>query len=417
MGFRAAKPCKSRLCTAAGQQNYAQVLAGMGVNPVWREVQKVIAAEKCHLPDPDSFPALLLTMIALSGEIPIALTRRLSGSSSYADFAVKRLKGDGLIRTYYRNGLRGLRLTAQAKKLLAAKQPDRFLPLFTGSTMTSTPKYTIVHRLRLHRMAETLVTMLNAGVSVYPWKKPEVFSPANLAAEPDIERPTYYSARELKNLGLMTNRIRGSRCAGILLANGDIFVAYSTGTSEMQWEYKAEMRLRSLLQIELCQQRLPAQFMNARQHGVLFAADMTLLPAMAGVESDKRQSYFLTGESFKHFHYLTCDHHGDVVLRLLCDPDKRAVLDGILSEDLDPARPDFIVENDAMENGSPALFAYTCDVPRIKSFDGGLALHGLTGTLYCFDFQEDALRQMCAADIEFRCIGFDEYERGYFHPT
>ena len=354
--------------------------------------------------------ALILTLIALSGEFPMAQIRRLPSTDAYHEKILKRLKSENLIRTYYRNGPRGLRLTSQAKRLLAADQPDKFMPLFTGSTMTSTPKYTIVHRLRLHRMAEVLVAMFNAGVSVYPWEKPIVFSPTPLPAEPHIERPTYYSSRELKNLGLMANKIRGSRCAGILLADGDVFVAYSTGASEMEWEYKAEVRLQSLLQTELCYRLLPTQFMDARQHAILFAADMSLLPSMVGVDSDNRQSYVLSGETFNDFYYLTNDRHGDVILRLLCDPDRRAALDGILSEDLAPALPNFIVENDAMEDGSPALFAYTCDLPRIKRFDGGLMLHGMTGTLYCFDFQEDALRQMCEADIEFRCIDFDAYE-------
>lgn len=361
--------------------------------------------------------ALILTLTALSGEFPMAQIKRLPSTDAYQEKILKRLKSENLVRTYYRNGLRGLRLTAQAKKLLAADQPDRFTPLFTGNTMTNAPKYTIVHRLRLHRMAEVLVAMFNAGVSVLPWEKPVVFTPTPLTAEPNIKQPTYYSSRELKNLGLMANKIRGSRCAGILLANQDVFVAYSTGSSEMQWEYKAEIRLQSLLQIELCHCRLPTQFMGAQQHAILFAADMSLLPSIAGVGSNNRQSYFLSGGSFRHFYYLTNDHHGDVILQLLCDPDKRAALDGILSEDLAPAHPGFIVENDAMEDGSPALFAYTCDLPRIKRFDSGLMLHGMTGTLYCFDFQEDAIRQMCGADIDFRCIEFDEYERRYFHPA
>lgn len=371
--------------------------------------------EKVHRAN--KLAALILTLTALSGEFPVAQIKRLPSTDAYQEKILKRLKSENLVRTYYRNGLRGLRLTAQAKKLLAADQPDRFTPLFTGNTMTNAPKYTIVHRLRLHRMAEVLVAMFNAGVSVLPWEKPVVFTPTPLTAEPNIKQPTYYSSRELKNLGLMANKIRGSRCAGILLANQDVFVAYSTGSSEMQWEYKAEIRLQSLLQIELCHCRLPTQFMGAQQHAILFAADMSLLPSIAGVGSNNRQSYFLSGGSFRHFYYLTNDHHGDVILQLLCDPDKRAALDGILSEDLAPAHPGFIVENDAMEDGSPALFAYTCDLPRIKRFDSGLMLHGMTGTLYCFDFQEDAIRQMCGANIDFRCIEFDEYERRYFHPA
>ena len=129
-----------------------------------------MSEEKLRMLRPGSFPAYLLMLVALSGEFPTTLTHRLSASKSYADFAVKGLKHDNLLRTYYHNGLRGLRLTAHAKKLLSAEYPDRFASLFTGDTATSTPKYTLVHRLRLHRMAEVLVTMLNAGVTALPWE-------------------------------------------------------------------------------------------------------------------------------------------------------------------------------------------------------------------------------------------------------
>ena len=219
----------------------------MGVNPVSREVHIVIVSEKRQLSNPDNFSSLLLTLVALSGEFPASQSRRFSASETYPDFAVKRLKHDKLLRTYYNNGLRGLRLTAKAKKLLTADQPDQFTPLFVGDTMTSTPKYTIVHRLRLHRMAEVLVSMFNAGVTVFPWEKPIVFTPTLLDHAPYIDRPVYFSSCEVKNIGLMANKIRNSRSTGVLLTNDSIFAVYNTGASEMKWEHRAEIRGQELL--------------------------------------------------------------------------------------------------------------------------------------------------------------------------
>ncbi len=86
-----------------------------------------------------------------------------------------------------------------------------------------------------------------------------------------------------------------------------------------------------------------------------------------------------------------------MIPRLLCDAEQRAVLDDILSQDLSPCYPDWIVENNAMDGESPVLFAYTCDMPRIKRFDAALKLHGKTGALFCFDFQEDVMRQVCGS--------------------
>jgi len=387
----------------------------LGVNQTLRGCKKVTVTEKCQLPDPDSFSALLLTMIAMSGEFPMALGRRFS-SPTYADFVVKRLKHNGLIRTYYRNGLRGLRLTAQAKKLLAASNPARFTPLFIGNTMTNAPKYTLVHRLRLHRMAEVLVAMFNAGMSVFPWEKPVVFNFTPLAEPPYIEQPAYYSSYELKrSIGEMANKIRGSRASGVLLTERDIFVVYNTGSSEMKWAYKAEVRLKALLQMELCQKRGPAQYADVKQSAILFGADMGRLLPMIGVDSDNNQNYFLSGQGFIHFYYLTCDHHGEVILQLLCDPDEKNRLDDLLAHGLSDPRPGWRVDNDAMDGDSPVLFGYTCDMPRIKRFDARLSQHELPGTLICFDFQEKALRRLCGPNVSFQCIDFDNYERSVFH--
>ncbi len=95
-------------------------------------------------------------------------------------------------------------------------------------------------------------------------------------------------------------------------------------------------------------------------------------------------------------------------MQLLCDAEQQAVLDAILSQDLSPCRSDWVVENDAMDGNSPVLFAYTCDMPRIKRFDTALELHGKTGTLFCFDFQEDALQQVCGQRVKIESLDFEK---------
>ncbi len=370
--------------------------------------------EKRQAPDSDSFSALLLMLVALSGEFPIEQVRRLSGSVSYADFVVKRLKRERLIRTYYRDGLRGLRLTAAAKKQLAADWPDRFSPLFTGDTMTNAPKYSILHRLRLHRMAEVLVSMLNVGVSAFPWQKPVIFTSTPLYETPSIEWPTYFSSREVKGLGAAATKIRNSRAVGVLLTDGCIFSVYNTGPALMKWEYRAEMRLKAMLQIELCQSRLPGQFGGAELSAILFGSHMDQAPALLDADTQSRD-HFIQDGSYSHFYFLTCDHRGDVILYLLLHPDEKDALDGILSQGLDPPRLNWWVENDAMDGDSPVLFGYTCDMPRIKKFDYILHVQDRAGTLYCFDFQEDAMRQVCGPNVEIRRIDFEAYEGSVFH--
>lgn len=370
--------------------------------------------DEWELPGLDTFPGLILALTALSGELPAALTSRLMAAETYKEYAVKQLKRNGLLRTFYRNGVRGLRLTTAAKRLLLERWPDQFSPYLSGNTETNQLKSEVARRLRLHRMAEVLVTMLNADVSVLPWEKPALFSSTPPVNSTTIERPTYYSSREVKDLGRQAVKIRGSRSTGVLLAGGEIFIIYNTGPGQMKWEYKAEMRLKALLEMEICQTRLPAQFLRAQQAAIVFAADMSQMAPLMGVGGDKRHNYFVLDGNFEHFHYLPNDHHGEVILQLLCDPDEKAVLDGILCSGFGPPRPGWLTEHDAMDGETAVLLAYTCDLPRIRRFNAALEQMGRTGTLFCFDFQADAMRQVCTLGVNIQCIDFDAYERSVF---
>lgn len=367
-----------------------------------------------ELPGLDTLPGLILTLTALSGELPASLISRLSASDTYKEYAVKQLKRDNLLRTFYRNGVRGLRLTPTSKKLLTANWPDQFLPYLSGTTETNMLKSEVPRRLRLHRMAEVLVTMRNADVSVLPWEKPDVFTPMPPDDTLNIDRPAYYSSREVKELGEQAIKVRNSRSTGVLLTDSDIFIVYNTGPGQMKWEYKAEMRFKALLEMELCQSRLKSQFMHTTQAAIVFAADMNQMAPLMGVGGDKRHNYFVLDGGFEHFYCLPCDHHGEVTLQLLCCPEEKTVLDDILGEGYGPARTGWLTENDAMDGETPVLFGCTFDAPRIKRFCTGLEKLGLTGVLYCFDFQEDAMRQLCGSGVDIRCIDFDAYERSVF---
>lgn len=358
-----------------------------------------------QMPPDDTLAGLLLTLTALSGEFPTAQVSRLSSTGAYREKVLKSLKGEKLLRTYYRDGLRALRLTTSAKKLLLDSWPDRFLPYLSGSTETNLLKSEVPRRLRLHRMAEVLVTMHNANVVVLPWEKPALFSPTPLSAAAYIERPTYYSSKEIKELGAQAVKIRGSRSTGILLTDDVIFTVYNTGPFTMRWEYKAEMRLKALLQTEVCRRRLPGQYQNAQLSALVLGQNMERMPPLM-VGGGGQQSYFVLDGNFEHFHYLTSDHHGELVLQLLCDNEQRAVLNDILAQDLSPCRPRWVVENDAMDGEEPVLYAYTCDMPRIKRFDTALELHEKVGTLICFDFQEAAICQVCGKRVKIQSLDF-----------
>ena len=126
-------------------------------------------------------------------------------------------------------------------------------------------------------MAEVLVTMLGAGVVSFPWEKP------NLALNEmlELDRPTYYSAVEVKGIGLQGNKIRGSRATGLLLTDDAVTTVYNIGsTEEVRWDYRAEMRLKAFAQIELMQNRLALPYQDEQLRAIVFAADMRQLAVL-----------------------------------------------------------------------------------------------------------------------------------------
>lgn len=394
----------------------AQVIDTLGEKSI-KEEDPMAGREK-PMPSPDSIAGFLLTLTAFSGEVPLSLVDRLPITDYYKRKMLIRLKEKKLIRTYYNNDLRGLRLTYRAKDMLSASQPDRYADLFSGDSATNAPKYSVSGRMRLHRMAEVLLLMHNAGAVVFPWEKPPVFQPARAHIEYSVDRPTYYSSREVKAIGPQSGKIRGSRATGILLTDGGIFVVYNTAAAEMKWEYKAEMRLKALLQIELCQTRLSKQYQGSAQDAIVFGADMKQMERLMGIGSKATRSFFVLDGNFEHFYFLTSDRHGEVLLQMLCTPMLCETLNKILMENLSASRPDWTIVNDGFdENGAPVLFGYTCDMPRIKRFDTALALHDRTGTLVCFDFQEGALRRICGERVSIQCIDFNAFEGSVLYLT
>ena len=354
-----------------------------------------------QLPAQNTLPYLLLTLTALCGEYPIRQISHLPGGSAYLENVVTALRRDGLLRTFSKDGLRGLRLTSSAKRLLLADAPEWFSAYLTGSSEPNKLKSEIPRRLRLHRMAEILTIMHNADIPAFPWEKTP-FSAASQSAA----IPAYYTSREVKEIGPQGAKIKSSRATGILLTDGGIFLTYNTAKAQMKWEYKAELRFKALLQTE-------GVMPDAEISGIVFGSTMEQLSILTQPDA---HSYFLLDGSFPHFYYLTNDRYGEAILRLLCDTQQRRTLDAILADGLHEGIPNWRVENDAIDSeGNPVLFAYTCDFPRIRRFDTALELHGMTGTLICFDYQEEALREICGQCVMLQSIDFQQFERSVLY--
>lgn len=356
----------------------------------------------------------LLELTALSGEFPSDQLSRLPGGEAYKASVVQTLKQKRLLHTYYRDRLRGYRLTAKAKELLTADQPLRFQYYLTGAAETNHIKSELFRRQRLHRIAEAAVTMQKAGVVIFRDEKPDVFSPTwaedvRFSANP----PAFYNSREIKELGTVTVKIKGARSVGVLLAEEGVFITYNMGDALMKWQYRAELRTKTLMQTILCRERLLEQYVPEDVKGLLFGQSMEL--AAAVLSGDGGKQYLLLDGSYDHFYFLSNDRRGERILQMMCSTDLSEQLENILRTDLFDKDEGLPIENDAIDgNGNPVLFGYTCDLPRIKRFDTALRLQNKAGTLICFDFQAEALRRCCGEQTRFQTIDFNKWERRFF---
>ncbi len=366
------------------------------------------------LPDRQTVGYMLLELTAISGELPADQLRRLSGGDSYKLNVVRVLKSKKLLNTYYRDRLRGYRLTASAKKGLCFQNPERFSFALTGSAETNLVKSEITRRLRLHRVAETTVTMMNGGVLIFRDEKPNVFSPNwSETKRLTVNAPAFYNSREIKEMGTVFTKIRGARSVGVLLTPADVLVVYNLGNALMKWEYKSEMRTKALMKTVLCRERLPNQYAPDVVQGLIFGNEMSLAYDILKGEGGKQ--YFILDGNYEHFYFLTNDRYGERLLELLCSRTLTERLEDILYDDLYESETAASLESDAEDkDGNPVLISFFCDLPRIKRFDTALQLQNKNGTLICFDFQSEALKKYCSNRVKFQTIDFDKWERSFF---
>lgn len=253
--------------------------------------------------------------------------------------------------------------------------------------------------------------MVNAGISVFRDEKPDIFS-STYNVNMNKFSPAFYNSREIKEMGLKFVKIKGARAVGVLLTNQDVFITYNLGGSLMKWEYKAEMRMKALIKSILCSENQHLHYSSENVKGLILANNMEL--AYDLLINNCGKQYFLLDGNYEHFYFITNDRRGEKLLRMMCSAELSEEMEALLMSDLWEKDERLTIENDAIDsNGNPVLFAYTCDLPRIKRFDTALRLQDKIGTLICFDFQAEALRRCCGEQIRFQTINFGKWERRF----
>lgn len=365
----------------------------------------------------------LMELIAISGECsPHALTH-LHLSTSYGEKLTTRLKKEGYIRTHYKDGLRGYRLTSRGKKLLLGENPARFSFYLSGSSDTNRPRSDIPRRLRLQQASIAYAMLQGAGVEIFRDRKAPLFQPGTRteASPCNMTLPAFYHSREVKELGAEAVKINNSRTTGILLAPECIYAVFCTGGALMKWEYRTELKVKALLSYHASRGILsgmgggPGYHPDTPIKALIIGEGMDTALKLMESTGGFQKSYFYLDSSFDFFHYIPDDAAGITMIRLLCSPALLKGLKNLLLSDLQPPCPDYGLEHDAVSEGMPVLLAFDFDMLRLSRFRTALSFHGLAGNLVCFDFQKPVLQKYFGEAAAIDTIDLKKFEGRFLH--
>ena len=188
----------------------------------------------------------------------------------------------------------------------------------------------------------------------------------------------------------------------MLLTRRDIFAVYNTGAALMKWETRTEEKFHALLRLK---------FRPARQiRAILLGTDMDAALSVLESTGGARRRYLMIDESYEHLHFIPFDTNGDMLLRILSNPELWEDTRQLLSADMQPAPNSFIDCDGKDAEGNPVLLGFDFDLCRIKKFCAGLTLRSLQGVILCFDFQADAFKKYCPPAVSLKTIDTQKFK-------
>ena len=328
-----------------------------------------------------------LELVAVSIDYPCRLMNRLGCSNRSAYRLIEKLISDGYIRKHKKDNLCSLRITKKGQSILLKENPERFEKLMEKRRYC---KSEVVKRLRWHRIASTYTSMRNAEVGIFFDEKPNLFSKTENALT-TIDKPVFYSAVEIKDLGPECTKIKFSRAVGIMLCSNEVgFIVYNTDNSLMKWSSRAEQRLYGVLTGILLNNSVQVNDFAGIMIGNNMGTALTQLLSSGGVKN----CFFKVDNTFNEFYYIPEDNDGDVLLRLLTNYEKRRKIRDMVMQSFRITNNMLPFASDGVDSEERAtLLAYEFDMEKIRKFKSGIEMFEEPGIVICFDFQREVLEK------------------------
>ena len=212
-----------------------------------------------------------------------------------------------------------------------------------------------------------------------------------------------------------TIKLSGSQMAGVLLTPTNAYITYNSRKDLLDLDYRYEQRCHTLISSALCNKLLYRQYKPGDIYGLMFARDLSVIRHILYTDNTHLHDFFLLDGDYDHFYYLTTDHYGEILLKLLANPQKQEQLNRVLRQDLTSPKSVVPFQCDGIDrNGLPVLFGYMLDFPRINRFSTSLKNHDKRGIIICFDFQQRLLAEFMNSRITLQAISFEKFERSFF---
>jgi len=329
----------------------------------------------------------ILELIAISIDYPCRLMNRFECSSRSAYRCIDKLIDEGYVKKYKKDGICSLRLTRKGQAYLLDNNPSRF---GNDSEKKRYGKSDMVKRLRLHRIVSTYTSMKNSGIKIFLDEKPKMFLPGE-DGDVIIDKPAFYSAIEIKELGLECTKIKFSRAVGVLLCVNNMgFIVYNTDNSLMKWSSMAEQRLYGVLMGILLNRGIQIDDFPALMIGNDMETAKTQLLSTGGVKN----SFFKLDNTFNEFYYVPLNKDGDFLLKILSDYTLRKKIKKLVMQSFRINANILPFASNGVDSEDRAvLLAYEFDMEKIRKFKSGLEMFEEKGIVICFEFQRKVLEE------------------------
>lgn len=337
---------------------------------------------------------LLLSLLAYTGEYPVQSLRLLGSERTWKTLIQKVtkpqefcLKEKGkrhrcrMLTVSGKGKYRTIRLHASALVLLEMLEPaayNYYLEHFDWHHFSGNQ----YHVERNHRIAETVVMCMNAGIETRPHKLPDPRSPS--VRNTENKQPCFFLSRTLKDFwqGEM-NKTKFSRIVGAIVYAGNCYTVYNSRDALMKWNGEGESKVQNYLSVMWAAGSMGFRINSA----ILFGRDH--LVAMRILEEAARSRRFdqRFDAVYSHIHFIPMNAFGMKLLRT------------ITMDNWNQEHRYMLYGNDGLNNGYRSI---ECDA----IINGRYCLSHLDGDLCRLIRMRDALRNR--SDLQFQITCYPE---------